>query len=1061
MNAPSRFLRRGSSLVITMIVMVGIVAMISMAADSLTGVQTLASLDLDRQRARFAAETVAAMVEAQLTERSGDLEKLKQNLDDSLADDPALWWGLKGYCYDANGNYDATRPGLWINRCLVRWRLEPVVVLSKTLDESGLAPNATFTLNSEPDPQHDLYRKQQAENRAAANLAGAKLMATDPGLFHYRIVTEAYALADGRHGNAVADVRNATLTPWTTAGLHTCTVQAQRVVQLELINLFRYALFHAQEDARGDIDLQTGQQLTITDGAVHSNAAIYIRGGEFSGFMSGPDYHRMACGDDGHGGTWQPITLGSAAKPIDVVGVRGIFRMGKTANILAGVNNPTNAEVQSYANPSLVPPHDPASGAPVSGTWIKGSKNDLNGDHPTSTRHSINGVSFTSINDSRSRAKFQEDFKDRVRDQNNGGAVVTSLANIPELAGRPLEFQRMPDENAPLYRTAGGILTVRRPPAPNDRPLHYQTDPKVSSTPALGTTAPGFGPVGAHGMRLWWSTNYRTQDVDPAAAGSVAGRVDGNPLAPPALATDDRDFVTGDGFHDREVKGKYLEWALFGRLIDSPRYYTTWPATLASTGLVIRERPAQLPGAGGVHPSLAAVQAAYAASGFNAYRQAYADYLKTQYVVLMAGRNITGVFFDDILTANEQTYREAEFIVTEDEFVDARESSSLAGMYGLNPQDFSPARGIIPASDPQPAAGAIDPRTAHKQNVLTLNVRRIQDFLARNAAAVDAALNPALELRDYFNGLLYVHRTRRSSTFNPVNGARFRWIAPLATITGSTPPSGGIYAYMFGGRQMLDYSRFDAVTGDPQLFASRLRDIDGPLDATRCNVRIRGGLISDGAQRARQAEIDWNHTPARRKLGTSGLSIVTPDRLYLWGDFNTTTHPDDDGIQRTTPCAIFADGVTALSARWRDEEWQVYAPSSAWGSPPRTYLTGAEAEATTYITSFVINNVPNAAWNANSFGTGGSADTIHLMERWSGRDFIFRGSMVVLNEQRYSKTLHYYAASPLSNGVRVFETGNARITFNTDLLTRDGQPPFSPFGVKVTRVVSTLNTTNN
>ena len=188
-------------------------------------------------------------------------------------------------------------------------------------------------------------------------------------------------------------------------------------------------------------------------------------------------------------------------------------------------------------------------------------------------------------------------------------------------------------------------------------------------------------------------------------------------------------------------------------------------------------------------------------------------------------------------------------------------------------------------------------------------------------------------------------------------------------------------------------------------------------------------------------------------------TIVTPDRLYMWGDFNTTTHLDSNSKPQITPCAIFADGVTALSARWQDSEWQVYAPNT--DNPPRTYRTGSNAEATSYITSFVINNVPNAAWNANSFGTGGSADTIHLMEMWNGKDFVFRGSMVVLNEQRYSKTLHYYAASPLSNGVRVFETGNAKITFNTDLLTRDGQPPFSPFGVKVTRVVSTLNTSNN
>ena len=69
--------------------------------------------------------------------------------------------------------------------------------------------------------------------------------------------------------------------------------------------------------------------------------------------------------------------------------------------------------------------------------------------------------------------------------------------------------------------------------------------------------------------------------------------------------------------------------------------------------------------------------------------------------------------------------------------------------------------------------------------------------------------------------------------------------------------------------------------------------------------------------------------------------------------------------------------------------------------------------------------------------------------------------MVVLNEQRYSKCGHFHAATQLSNQVGVFETGNVTYEFNTDLLTREGQPPFSPWGFQVTRVVSTVNVFDN
>ena len=119
------------------------------------------------------------------------------------------------------------------------------------------------------------------------------------------------------------------------------------------------------------------------------------------------------------------------------------------------------------------------------------------------------------------------------------------------------------------------------------------------------------------------------------------------------------------------------------------------------------------------------------------------------------------------------------------------------------------------------------------------------------------------------------------------------------------------------------------------------------------------------------------------------------------------------------------------------------------------------AASTKYITSMVTNNVPMAEWNVTSFGTGGAGEMIYMVENWKYADFVFRGSMVVLNEQRYSKCGHCYMPSILTKGVGVFETGPVEFKFNTDLLTRDGQPPFSPWGFQVTRVVSTVNVFDN
>lgn len=974
--------QRGSALVLTMIVVVGMVALVSVASDNMFGSYKLSTINLDRQRARFAAETVAALVESKLVELASTPNAASNELDNltsNFADNPKNWWGLRGACYtesDTAGTYHPAVKGLWINGCSVRWRIEPVRVYAKTLDSAGAVDSAaTFTINTELDPAKMLARRDLTTNKI-------KLSEDDPGFFHFRIVAEAYTLKDARNGD---EQPWAASTATQSVEKSQVRVQAQRVVQLQVVNLFKYALFHAQEGPSGDISLKTGASLTILKGSVHSNASIYICGGEWKGYVSTPrDYHMMACGDDHHNGSVESITLGSASEPIDVVGVQGIFRMSKTANLLRNVEVPGQNRIES---PRDVPILDNDS-----------TVYNLNGDSSTSTRHNINGVPFILTKDSRTRGALDSTFNRRVRDQNNGGTVVKTLANIPEMAGRPLEHQQLSSDPANL-----------------DRPLY-------------------------------WNTAYTAKGID-----DVRDDPTRTTAAVPVPTSNDQDFggpagTKGDSFDDWEAKGFYLERGLFGQGMSAPQYYTAIPDSLSRTGLVIRERPSQ--NAALARPTLTVVDplSMVEPDGFGAYKTNYATYLKSQYVVLFAGRNITGYFFDQINNATyNKNYPEQNFIVTEDEFIDHRETSWMAANYGVDPSNYIGGQ-------------------SYRQNVLTLNVRAIQDFLATTvSSAIDPALDGALA-KAHFNGLIYVHRTRRSKTFHIKNSQQFAWTAPT--------PNG----------DNLPFSRtapgkYVAPTGANYDNLTNIREGDGPYETTRCAVRIRGGLQVDspyypnGTQndliRKKYAEINWD-APASGNVGlaNSGLTIVTPNRCYMWGDFNTTTHtdPTDSSKQLTVPCAVFADGITGLSSNWRDSVWQDYPTTSISSGNPKTYGEWTPeymAASTKYITSMVTNNVPMAQWNVTSFGTGGAGEMIYMVENWKYADFVFRGSMVVLNEQRYSKCGHCYMPSILTGGVGVFETGPVEFKFNTDLLTRDGQPPFSPWGFQVTRVVSTVNVFDN
>ena len=976
--------QRGSALVLTMIVVVGMVALVSVASDNMFGSYKLSTINLDRQRARFAAETVAALVESKLVELASTPNAASNELDNltsNFADNPKNWWGLRGACYtesDTAGTYHPAVKGLWINGCSVRWRIEPVRVYAKTLDSAGAVDSAaTFTINTELDPAKMLARRDLTTNKI-------KLSEDDPGFFHFRIVAEAYTLKDARNGD---EQPWAASTATQSVEKSQVRVQAQRVVQLQVVNLFKYALFHAQEGPSGDISLKTGASLTILKGSVHSNASIYICGGEWKGYVSTPrDYHMMACGDDHHNGSVESITLGSASEPIDVVGVQGIFRMSKTANLLRNVEVPGQNRIES---PRDVPILDNDS-----------TVYNLNGDSSTSTRHNINGVPFILTKDSRTRGALDSTFNRRVRDQNNGGTVVKTLANIPEMAGRPLEHQQLSSDPANL-----------------DRPLY-------------------------------WNTAYTAKGID-----DVRDDPTRTTAAVPVPTSNDQDFggpagTKGDSFDDWEAKGFYLERGLFGQGMSAPQYYTAIPDSLSRTGLVIRERPSQ--NAALARPTLTVVDplSMVEPDGFGAYKTNYATYLKSQYVVLFAGRNITGYFFDQINNATyNKNYPEQNFIVTEDEFIDHRETSWMAANYGIDPRNY---------------IGGL----SYRQNVLTLNVRAIQDFLATTvSSAIDPALDGALA-KTHFNGLIYVHRTRRSNTFHIIDRLLFAWTAP--TPNGSNIPftNGKYVAPAAAG---IAGANYDNLTN--------IREGDGPYETTRCAVRIRGGLQVDspyypnGTQndliRKKYAEINWD-APASGNVGlaNSGLTIVTPNRCYMWGDFNTTTHtdPTDSSKQLTVPCAVFADGITGLSSNWRDSVWQDYPTTSISSGNPKTYGEWTPeymAASTKYITSMVTNNVPMAQWNVTSFGTGGAGEMIYMVENWKYADFVFRGSMVVLNEQRYSKCGHCYMPSILTGGVGVFETGPVEFKFNTDLLTRDGQPPFSPWGFQVTRVVSTVNVFDN
>lgn len=968
--------RRGTALLVTMLVTTAVVAVVFMASEHTRAATVLRGMDEDRQRAVLAAESVAALVEAKLVARSGEAENLTTNLHEN----PALWWNLVGCSYTIGAMPVVPTRGLWIDGCVVRWRLEPVKIAA-AIGVDGIDPQATFTVNREINPERIAEREAQARSGSE----GGGLLAGNPPFFHYRIVTEAYALRDRSRVDAA---------PWNETGLHTVSVQVQRVIQLSLVELFGYAVFYAATGETGDLELEPESDIRL-DASLHSNGAVYL-GGAGMAFRDG-DYKRAAS----DGGV---ISMGSRSQKVQVSGVMGVYRLRKSANVhfasAAGRDEPTVSIPREVPRP---------------GKKVKKAKHqsfmsgrfDLNGGagDQASEKISINGDKFTYERDSRSDWSLPENrFDPFITDARSGGTAIASLATVPQFNGHPLQMQRLVGQQVPLYRTReGGHYTIdpMREPV---RALYYTAAGTVTSDyeegvrPVYATDMPLFRFVSDGKTRedVWPSQPLAPLSfaLTPPGGGPVLDAPAGaSPVEPrhtwlPAVTT-----RAAPG----PLLGYHLEKSLFGddgvttglTIRERGRTNPTWRRTAEGDEVTAdwsRPRPPEreeFPDA-------------------QTHVRELVAWLQGNYAVYLGltddgrPRDITAEFFTAGAPAAIAAGDATALVASPGRFVNRREARWLQ------------EHGYFAAAAEHGPTGEDSARTL-RARPFTLHLARVCEFLRTP--------NPAFGNQPpnrWFNGLIYVHRTPRLVT--GADGAEA--YAPLAP---------------------LRYHPIaDPVPRAPDLITNTTRDF-----------LVLGSVVSD-ATPAVGSPGSWVvyplHLPVRiaqaqsidpgpLPSGRPGLTIITPDPCYLQGSFNTVA-PATGGLP---PCALFADSVTLLSNRWSDAEND---QDDDYAGPLPL------ASATELNLSLVLNNLPTDQDNVLVGGSGGVHNLMRYLEDWTTHTMRLQGSLVVLNRMRYSR-------APLGEGTdqRVPER---RFEPLPGGFGEVGRPPFAPVGVKVTRMISTV-----
>lgn len=152
---------------------------------------------------------------------------------------------------------------------------------------------------------------------------------------------------------------------------------------------------------------------------------------------------------------------------------------------------------------------------------------------------------------------------------------------------------------------------------------------------------------------------------------------------------------------------------------------------------------------------------------------------------------------------------------------------------------------------------------------------------------------------------------------------------------------------------------------------------------------------------------------------SAGLTVVSPDPVYVKGNFNTVTKK---------PASIIADSVNLLSNAWNDTKTSTGLPT---------------ATATTYNFAMITGNTQTVAPAYN----GGLENLPRFHENWSSVTCTIRGSFVNLWDSQYAKKKWP------GTGGNFYNPPTRNWNYDTDFNTVTNLPPFTPMSVRTSKLV--------
>lgn len=146
------------------------------------------------------------------------------------------------------------------------------------------------------------------------------------------------------------------------------------------------------------------------------------------------------------------------------------------------------------------------------------------------------------------------------------------------------------------------------------------------------------------------------------------------------------------------------------------------------------------------------------------------------------------------------------------------------------------------------------------------------------------------------------------------------------------------------------------------------------------------------------AQLPFTTDPGGSGATTSGLTVTTPQPIYIEGNYNVQTASSSANASAGTtntaytyPAAVLADAVTILSTSWND--------TGAAYQPGGSYTSRGAAAAGTTVNAAALEGIVQST---NSNYSGGVENFLRLEENWSGVTLTYNGSIVVMFPSIYA-----------------------------------------------------------